>query len=294
MDGIEIGLSSMRYAILDSDTASAVVYQGPVAVEGAISAKISPSVNSDTLYADDGPAETAVGFGEISVELELATLPLTVQAALLGHTITGGVITKKSTDTAPYVALGFKSQKSNGKYVYVWLYKGKFSPVESEYSTKKDKPEFHTPKIKATFVKRVYDNAWMKSADEDHPDYVASIGANWFTAVDGAADTTAPTLTSVVPANNATGVAVSSTVVWTFSEAILASTATTGNFMVVNDSDGAVVAGTVTINAARTVVTFTPTSNLAALTAYRAIATSSVKDIAGNAYAGSVSKFTTA
>lgn len=177
-----IGLKDLYYATLTKDDGTGVTYGTPVKVAPAINAKITPSVSTEVLYADDGPAETAVALGEISVELETSDLPLEIQAALLGHTLdaTAGVMTKKSTDTAPYVALGFKSQKSNGKYRFVWLLKGKFAPIEEEYKTKEDKVTYNTPKIKASFVKRSKDDVWQYIADEDSGFTGAS---TWFTSV---------------------------------------------------------------------------------------------------------------
>jgi len=213
---------------------------------------------------------------------------------LLGHSIVGGIMLKKATDAAPYVALGFMSKKSNGHYRYIWLTKGMFALPDQEYATGEDKPKFQTPKLKGTFVKRAYDDLWQRIADEDHPDYAASIGSNWFSSVEGTIDTTPPTVT-VVPANNATAVAVSSTVNWTFSKAILSSLVTDSNFFLIKDSDGSAVAGTLSINTARTVVTLTPGANLTAATAYRAICTKDICDLAGNKLAAnSVTKFTTA
>lgn len=291
---VQVGLRDLHYAILTKDDTTGVAYQTPVKIAGAINAKISPKSETATLYADDGPDETATTLGEIDVELEVKDLPLEVQAALLGHTISGGVLVKKSEDIAPYVALGFKSAKSNGKNRYVWLMKGQFQLPEQEYKTKEGKPAFQTPKIKGTFIKRQYDGMWQKIADEDHPDYVQSIGANWFNSVEGAADTTPPTVTTT-PIDGATGVSVSAPFIWTFSEAILASSVTPANFFVLKASDGSLVAGNLAIDANHTTVTFTPSANLASLTDYIAIATINVKDINGNALAAnSVTNFRTA
>lgn len=294
MAGVQVGLKNLYYAVLTKDDATGVSYLAPVKIAGAINAKISPKSNTEVLYADDGPDETATALGEIDVEFEAKDISLADQAALLGHSIVGGVMLKKATDVAPYVALGFMSKKSNGRYRYIWLTKGMFALPDQEYATGEDKPKFQTPKLKGTFVKRAYDDLWQRIADEDHPDYVASIGANWFNSVEGTADTTPPTVT-VVPANNATNVAVGASVNWTFSEAILASQVTDSNFFLIKDSDGSAVAGTLSINTARTVVTFTPSANLSAATAYRAICTKDVCDLAGNKLAAnSVTKFTTA
>jgi len=294
MAGVQVGLKNLYYAVLTKDDATGVSYLAPVKIAGAINAKISPKSNTEVLYADDGPDETATALGEIDVEFEAKDISLADQAALLGHSIVGGVMLKKATDVAPYVALGFMSKKSNGQYRYIWLTKGMFALPDQEYATGEDKPKFQTPKLKGTFVKRAYDDLWQRIADEDHPDYVASIGANWFNSVEGTIDTTPPTVT-VVPANNATNVAVGASVNWTFSEAILASQVSDSNFFLIKDSDGSVVAGTLSINTARTVVTFTPGANLSAATAYRAICTKDVCDLAGNKLAAnSVTKFTTA
>jgi hypothetical protein len=107
-------------------------------------------------------------------------------------------------------------------------------------------------------------------------------------------DTTPPTVT-VSPTDGATGVAVSANIVWTFNEAIRSSSVDPSNFMVLKASDGSTVAGTLTINAGKTVVTFDPATNMTAATDYIAICTTGIKDISGNALAAnSTINFTTA
>ena len=124
--------------------------------------------------------------------------------------------------------------------------------------------------------------------------YVASIGTNWFTAVEGAADTTPPTVATTVPADAAIAVAITANVVWNFSEAILLSDVNATNFFVYADADNSVVAGALSVNAAHTQVTFDPTANLTAASKYWAAATG-VRDMAGNAMAApKMVSFTTA
>lgn len=107
-------------------------------------------------------------------------------------------------------------------------------------------------------------------------------------------DVTAPTVTTV-PIQNATAIAGTSTVVWTFSEAIQAALVNDANFFLTKVTDGSLVAGTLSINGANTVVTFTPTASLSAATQYVATATKAIKDVAGNALAvTSETHFTTA
>lgn len=295
--GVMIGLSDVYYALLTDDPASgSATYGAPVKIAGAITAKINPNASTETLFADNGPYETASTIGKIELELNVADLTLDVQAALLGHTKAGGILKRSSTDIPPWVAIGFKSLKSNGSYRYTWLAKGKFGAPEQANETKGDSVNFQTPTINGSFVKRDCDNEWERHADEDDGDYIASIGSNWFNGpYGGAVDATAPTILGVVPTANATAVAVGTTVTWTFSEALALSTLTTEHFALIADVAGTNVTGTLSVNAGRTVVTFTPGSNLAAATAYRAIVTSGVKDVYGNKLAAtSVTKFTTA
>jgi len=182
--GVQIGLKDVYYSLLTADPVGGpATYATPVRIVGAISADINPNATNDTLFADDGPMETASTIGAISLDLNVATIPLEVQAAMLGHTIALGVITRKSSDTPPWLAIGFRSLKSNGHYRYTWLVKGKFATPEQKNATKADKLAFQTPTIKGSFVKRDADDIWQVSADEDGTGYVATTGTSWFDAV---------------------------------------------------------------------------------------------------------------
>lgn len=295
--GTIIGLRNLVYAKLIDDPASGLAtYEAPVSIPGAISAVINPNASSEFLFADDGPYDVGSTIGGITLELNVADLDLDTQAALLGHTVVGGVLIRKREDVPPFVAIGFKTLKSNGKYRYTWLAKGKFLPSEQNNQTKGDSVTFNTPTIQGSFVARDCDGEWERHIDEDHIDFMPSMAANWFNnPYGGLADTTPPEVQSVTPADGATGVSINTSVVWTFDETLALSTVHSGNFLVYADDTGNMVPGQLSINGARTVVTFTPSSPLNAATAYTAVATTGVKDLAGNALAtASITHFTTA
>lgn len=290
-----IGLKNLYYAILSStDDGQAVpVYNAPVKIAEAISAKIQSKMSTDVQWADDAPVEIIQATGAITVEFAVKDFPLYIQAAILGHTISAGTLVRKTTDIAPYVAIGFKSKKSNGKYRYIWLYKGKFEIIEQDYETLADKAKAQNPVLKGTFVKRIYDDAWQKIADEDETGYTASIGTNWFSYVDNASDVVAPTVTATTPTNGATAVATSVNPTITFSEAI--QNYGTANIFLVKSTDGSVVAATNSINVASTIVTIIPQAALTAATKYFIMVTTNVKDLNNNALASAyVSNFTCA
>jgi len=295
MSGVQIGLKDLYYALLTNDVVGAVTYTTPVRVIGAITADINPNASIDTLFADDGPMETAATLGQITLDLTASDIPIDVQAIWLGHDQAGGVILRKSSDVPPWLAIGFRSLKSNGHYKYTWLTKGKFSVPEQKNATKGDKVAFQPPTIKGNFVKRDADDVWEKSADEDSLNYTTSIGTNWFTTVEGTADLTPPSVLLVLPADAAAAVSVTSTFAWTFSEAILAQDVNKDNFFVFADTTKTVVDGTLATNADRTVITFTPAANLTAANKYWAAAATGIHDLSGNSMlAAKLTSFTTA
>lgn len=263
-------------------------------IKDAISAKITPKTSSETQWADDAPVDIIQSLGEVTVEIDAREVPISVQADLLGHTFTGGKLVKKSTDIAPFICFAFMAMKADRtNYRYDKLYKGKFELIESTNETVADKTKTQTRKLKGTFIKRIYDDQWEAITDTDEATYVTALGTNWFSYVDNPSDLVPPTVSTIVPALNATAIAISSTVVITFSEAI--QNAIASNLFIAKATDGSIVAATLAVNAAGTIVTIAPSSNLTAATAYYVYATTNIKDINGNALAATyVSKFTTA
>jgi len=110
-------------------------------------------------------------------------------------------------------------------------------------------------------------------------------------------DTTAPTVTSRTPAPGATGVAVGTSVLATFSEPMAAGTVT-GTTVDLRGPSGTAVAATVSYDGATRTVTLDPTAALATNTVYTARVrggSGGVTDTAGNPLAGDVTwTFTTA
>jgi len=94
-------------------------------------------------------------------------------------------------------------------------------------------------------------------------------------------DTIAPTVTSTVPANAASGVPINQKVIATFSESMDPSTISTTTFTLTQGSTS--ISGAVTY--AGTTATFTPTTNLEPGNTYTATITVGARDVAGNALA---------
>lgn len=186
-----IGCDNLVYAIqLTEDTATTEATYGPVkSAVGVISVGVNPNASQETLFADDGPMETATTLGKIDVEIKKNELTTENKADLLGHGVdTNGGIVYGDADIPPFVAIAFRTLKSNGNYRYVWLYKGKFTDPEDQNETKGDSINFQTDTIKGQFVKLnnpiTVDGRkvrpWKYELDGDNPKASSSAMETWF------------------------------------------------------------------------------------------------------------------
>lgn len=105
-------------------------------------------------------------------------------------------------------------------------------------------------------------------------------------------DSTKPTVTTV-PADAATSIVVSANLTATFNEEIKSGDIKQSNFTLIKASDGSIISGALTYNAATKTATFDPASNLSASTAY-IWTISNIRDTSGNVLDTVVVNFTTA
>lgn len=186
MGAARIGCTNLVYAPVNTDDGTDFLCGTITSLPGVTSVTIDPNSSSATLFADDGPMEIASTIGKIDVEINKNELTLTQKAALLGHTMdgNGGMLSKK-TATPPWVAIGFKTLKSNGSYRYVWLFKGKFIEPTLEAETKGESVSFQPDKIVGSFVARELDGSWKYEQDEDETNAPVDLGTTFFDKVQG-------------------------------------------------------------------------------------------------------------
>lgn len=186
---VAVGLQDIYYAKLIKDDKTGVEYGTPKLLALALTANVTPTINSATLNANDGPVLTANSLSEITVEIGIPDISFEDYAALLGATLNDdGMLIDNADDQAPEVALGYKRTYNDGSVRYTWLLKGKFQLPTEEATTKQSEISFQTPTITGTFLKRIYDGNWRFRADSSNPDS-ATLIASWFTAVPSAVPT---------------------------------------------------------------------------------------------------------
>jgi hypothetical protein len=140
-----------------------------------------------------------------------------------------------------------------------------------------------------TYVVRVTSGAQDVSGNGVSPELTST-----FTTSGTPPDVTSPTVTNVAPLNSATGVAVDSDIVVTFSEAMNATTINTASVTLTPTSGGSPVAAVVSYSSGPRTATLNPSSSLATSTSYTVNVTTAAKDLAGNSVTAFSSAFTTA
>lgn len=188
--GVAVGLTNLVYAVLKTDNPPVTIggsdgeveYDEAVRVLGAITANFSPNASNDTLFADDGPFDTASTFGAMSLELNVADIPPKVRAELLGadYDENTGILTHTAEDIPPYVAVGMSVKKSNGADRLIWYLKGKFTAPDDNNQTKADSINWNTPTISGNFLKRNADQQWRVAVDTDDANVKQDLVDAWF------------------------------------------------------------------------------------------------------------------
>ena len=176
-----VGLKNMVIAPVTEDNETSTNYGDLQRVAGAIEATITPENNDpDIQYFDDVEGDVLYPDPELTFKTKLADLLLIVQEMIFSNKIDdNGVLIRTANDKPGYFAVGFMSEKANGTYRYVWLFKVRAKPVTETYATKEGTSiTRQTGEVEWTAIKRTSDGRYQAVADE---------GENGFTAEKAAA-----------------------------------------------------------------------------------------------------------
>ena len=181
-----VGLKNMVIAPVLTDTEEATTYGDLQKVAGAIEATITPENNDpDVQYFDDVEGDVLYPDPELSFKTKLADLPLVIQEMIFSNKIDdNGVLIRTASDKPGYFAVGFMSEKSNGTYRYVWLYKVRAKPVTETYATKEGTSiTRQTGEIEWTAIKRTSDARYQAVADEGQNGFTTAKAATFLESV---------------------------------------------------------------------------------------------------------------
>ena len=181
-----IGLKNVVIAPLTVDTEETLTYGDLQLMAGAIEASITPNnADPDAQFCDDIEFDVLYPDPDLTFRTNMADIPLAIQEKIFGNKIDdNGVLIRTATDKPPYYAVGFKSEKSNGKYRYVWLFKVRAKPVTENYATKAGTTiTRQTGEIEWSAIKRTHDGQYQAVADEDENGFTAEKAATFLQSV---------------------------------------------------------------------------------------------------------------
>lgn len=274
MERPKIGLSGLVLAEVLSDDENGIVYDSPFSIPGAVVATVNPNSSVETDYADNGAFFAQNTRGNTELSLEMIDITPENEAKMLGQKRVNGVTIETDLDQSPYFAFGAKillagsDENGDAVYEFIWYAKGKFSVPESGGETKRDSITFGHKNLTAQFVKTQFVPEGQQSGTigahcrTDDPAVPASLIANWFNApvISVAQNIGAFVVTASSGDNN--------TVILTGSKAGGANvsfgraSAKLGETIIVTDTSGELVAGTIAFGGTATAptITFTPAS----------------------------------
>ena len=163
----QVGLKDFHVCKITSDTPGVgAVYESPVRIPGIISATMSTERSTENYYSDDIVEETFSSFNSISLEVEISNLSQSERALLLGQTVTKGVSAASADDTAEEVGIMFRSKRTDGKYRYVALTRGKFVEPSESFATESDSVSPQTMTLTFTGIPLQCNGIYKITADE--------------------------------------------------------------------------------------------------------------------------------
>ncbi len=181
-----IGLKNLVIAPVLTDTEESTTYDTLQKVAGAIEASITPAnTDPDVQYYDDVEGDVLYPDPELTFRTRLADIPLAIQEMIFGNQIDdNGVLIRTATDKPGYFAVGFKSEKANGKFRFVWLYKVRAKPVTENYATKEGSTiTRQTGEVEWTAVKRISHERYQALEDEGENGFTAAAGETFLASV---------------------------------------------------------------------------------------------------------------
>lgn len=273
---------------------------------------IKPKINTDQAYAENRQIDNAALFQSADIGLNVYDLTADDESFLLTQSkpSSGGTVAA-AEDEGAYKCIMYhaplRRKKSDGSFVnrYGYIYKVQFTPYDADMKGLEGKPDLsQTPQLTGTAFSTDYSyvdekgrtihpwHYWIDDDDPNCPDNIAEIWSQQLLLP--SYDKTALTVTST-PANDATAVPDTSSVIFTFNKAPNAATVNVGNFMLLKASDGSSVPFSLSTDTTGKIITLAPTESFAAATTYIAVASSNVADnFNNNLAAAEIINFTTA
>jgi len=182
------GVSNAVYAMVTADSSEAITFGAVKDFTGVAEIGRTTESSNEAHYYDNIPAIVIDSVGADEVTVSASGIPLDVLAELTGQyydQATGMMVEQEGK--APYVAFGYKTEKTDGTTVYVWRLKGKFSIPATTSSTKNEGTDANGQEIVFTGINTTYKftktGKGAKAVNVDTDVNAGMTDATWFAEV---------------------------------------------------------------------------------------------------------------
>lgn len=175
-----INITNPVYALLESDTEEGVVYGSVKSLGEAMQVQLTPSVATGKLYGNGVVKEDISKLKGIAMAFDATKISIEDRAAIQGHRYENGVMVEKDGDEAPYLAFGYKIEGTNKKDEYVWLLKGRATPMNETHKQSEDNITFSTDTMNINFIPREKDKEIRYYADSANSTFTTTQADGWF------------------------------------------------------------------------------------------------------------------
>lgn len=133
---VTFGLEQVHIAFMDTESQTQPAWQTPIPIPGAVRFTPTPQGEESTFYADNGPYFTVTSNNGYTAELEMALIPDSVLAEMLGWEVDSNGMLVEIADGQPkeFALMGqIQGDQKNRRFVY---YRCKASRPTKEHTTK--------------------------------------------------------------------------------------------------------------------------------------------------------------
>lgn len=173
-------IGKLYYAILKNETDEVTSYDPIVYLPGLREITVTPEEQTGEIYGEGVVWDSDTELGKIAVTIDATDLPPKNYAEMLGKKLdlNGGVI-DSANDEAPYLALMYEKQLTQGVMEYATLYKGKMAIPEDKAKTREGNVEYQTKAMQGVFMP-LNNGVWRNIVRSDSTEFNATtFMENW-------------------------------------------------------------------------------------------------------------------
>jgi len=179
-----ISVNKLHYALVTTNSESRYVYGTPKRILGINKISINPNPDTDSIKTNTAQMRKPALLGLIEIDFISVNITPEQRAEMLGHTIdVDGVEHHAYDNKSPLIALGFESEKSNGKKKFVWILAGRMKENVSDYITRGNSVELSIPKMVGFFRHCKKTKDWKIVLDEDSVNFNQTKADSWYTTI---------------------------------------------------------------------------------------------------------------